>query len=210
MGGIYIKPRRILLLLFVGCIIAASLATHFSGATGTAMITLVLFFESGIFSLIYAISLRGLGSRTKLGAVLLTAGTSGGALVPAVFSPVSRSRGVQYAWVVVVASFTFGITFPTYLAIVPAAKRQVDPGRMGARKVRSQDELTQQTSNRASRVFHNVMHRVKRNDSDTTVSTGRPSIEHVEGATAAATATQTSQKGRYQSGNGMDLAPWPG
>ena len=123
------KPRRILMFLFIGLIISSSLATSLTGASGVAMMVLVPFFESGIFSLIYAICLRGLGVKTKTGSLWLTVATSGGAVIPAVMSPVTERRGVQYSFVVVVAVFAFGSIFPAYLAFTPAAKAQVDPHR---------------------------------------------------------------------------------
>ena len=91
------------------------------------MIELILFFESGVFSLIYAVCLRGLGANTKTGSVWLTVATSGGAVIPAVMSTVTASQGVRYSFAVVIAVFAFGSIFPAYLAVVPAAKEQVDP-----------------------------------------------------------------------------------
>ena len=161
---------------------------------------LTQFFESGLFSLIFAISLRGLGGFTKWGAVLLTAGTSGGALIPAVMSPIVLSHGVRYAFVVVVASFAFGTIMPLYISLVPAVKKQVDPGRVIPRQASPDDQETQQTpSKRASRVLHSMVRKPKRAGSEATASTDRPSIEHVEAA----------QRASRQSGGGMDLAPWP-
>ena len=126
-AGLIIKPRRILLVLFIGLIITSALATTLTGYSGVAMIVLIMFFESGIFSLIYAICLRGLGARTKDGSVWLTVATSGGAVIPAIASPVVAGRGVQYSFVVVVVIFAIGLVFPVYLALTPAAKAQVDP-----------------------------------------------------------------------------------
>lgn len=126
-AGLIIKPRRILLFLFVGLIITTALSTSLTGYSGVAMIVLGQFFESGIFSLIYAICLRGLGAQTKTGSVWLTVATSGGAVIPAIMSPITNNRGVQYSFVIVVAVFALGSIFPAYLAIVPAAKAQVDP-----------------------------------------------------------------------------------
>ena len=207
--GIFIKPRRILLVLYIGCIVTAALATHLDKASGTAMNVLIQLFESGIFSLIFALSLRGLGSFTKWGAVLLTAATSGGALVPAVMSPVVLSRGVQYGFIVVVATFAFGIVMPVYLALVPAAKKQVDPGRMGVSDEPESlspspttSEMQERKGNRTNRVLHSFARKGRNLGSFTTASTDRPSIEHVEAAHSKAS-------GRQQNGSGMDLAPWP-
>ena len=125
--GLLIKPRRILLILFIGAIITSALAMNLDGYRGVAMLVTILFFESGIFSLIFAISMHGLGRQTKLGAILLTAATSGGAVIPGIMSPIATSHGVRYSFCVVVAVFAFGTMMPLYLAISPAAQQQVDP-----------------------------------------------------------------------------------
>ena len=44
-ADLYVKPRRILLLLFVGLIITAALAMSLTGYAGIAMIVTLLFFE---------------------------------------------------------------------------------------------------------------------------------------------------------------------
>ena len=163
LAGLTIKPRRILLFLFMGLIISSALSTSLTGYSGVAMIVLVYFFESGIFSLIYAICLRGLGAQTKTGSVWLTVATSGGAVIPAIVSPVIRSRGVRYSFVVMVAVFSFGAILPAYLALSPAAKAQVDPHHR-KKAVDSRDGKLP-TPTRISRAF-GVMARRKRVSSD--------------------------------------------
>lgn len=101
--------------------------------------------------------IRGLGAFTKTGSVLLTAATSGGAVVPAIMSPVSESRGFQYGLSVVIAFFAFGALLPIYTETVPAAKAQVDPVR--ADHGMSTTSARPHTQNRASRVFSAVMRR---------------------------------------------------
>ncbi len=177
-GGLLIKPRRILFLLFIGAIVTSALAMSLDGYKGVAMIVLALFFESGIFSLIFAISLHGLGKHTKMGSVLLTAGTSGGAIVPAIMWPVVSNHNVRYAFCVVVAVFAFGALMPIYLALSPAAKKQVDP-------VHSRQDsilgggIRSSTPNKAHRVFSAVVKR-KKTSLETTASDS-PTCEHVEG-----------------------------
>lgn len=85
--------------------------------------------QSGIFPITFAMCMRGLGARTKDGAILLTMATSGGAVAPAIMNAVIDSRGVRYAFCIVVSFFAFGIVFPIFTALVPAAKQQVDPVR---------------------------------------------------------------------------------
>ncbi|SLM35439.1 Major facilitator superfamily domain, general substrate transporter [Lasallia pustulata] len=123
----FITPSWVLMFLYLGMIVSSALAMSVSGNAGIAMITLIMLFESGTFPLIYAIAIRGLGKHTKMGSALLTAATSGGIIGPVIMSPVSNSRGLQYAFCVVVAIFAFGLVFPPYLLVVPAARAQVDP-----------------------------------------------------------------------------------
>ncbi|KAL8666949.1 MAG: hypothetical protein Q9168_007382 [Polycauliona sp. 1 TL-2023] len=83
--------------------------------------------RSGVFSIIFAMCLRGLGSRTKMGSVMLTAATSGGAVIPVIMDPVNSSKGTRYGFSVPLAVFAFGLLLPLYTTIVPAARQQVDP-----------------------------------------------------------------------------------
>lgn len=184
-AGLLIKPRRILLLLFVGAIVTSALAMSLNGYSGVAMIVLALFFESGIFSLIYAMSLHGLGKHTKMGSILLTAGTSGGAIIPAIMWPVVSSHNVRYAFCVVVAAFACGALMPIYLSLSPAAKKQVDPVHsrqdsilVGGGGARPRPRPT--TPKKASRVFSAVVRRKRQTSSDVTASDS-PTAEHVEG-----------------------------
>ena len=136
-----------------------------------AMIVLVLLFESGIFSIIFAMCVRGLGARTKFGSVVLTAATSGGAVVPAFMSPVTDQHDLRYSFCVVVAVFAFGALLPVYACIAPAAREQVDPvhERRGTRRKGGEAP----TSRRASRVL-GAMRRRKKNAADL------PGTDHVE------------------------------
>lgn len=116
--------------------------------------------------------IRGLGAYTKTGSILLTAATSGGAVVPAIMSPVTDRRGVQYSFCVVVAFFAFGALLPIYTETVPAAKAQVDPVR--EQSVSSDAPTSPLRPRRATRVFGAVVRRKNR-------SSELPTVEHVEG-----------------------------
>jgi len=149
---------------------------NLSGYKAIAMLVLILFFESGIFSLIFALSLHGLGQYTKTGAVLLTAATSGGAVVPAIMSPVTSKFGVQYGFCVVVAVFAFGALMPIYLSLSPAAKKQVDP----VPRPVTEGKRKPKASNRASRVLSAVVRRGRKSSEEGTGGE-EPTIKHVEG-----------------------------
>lgn len=95
--------------------------------------------------------LRGLGARTKDGAIMITASVSGGAVVPAIMKGVTDHRGpqsVQYSFCVVVAFFCFGSILPIYTTLFPVAKQQVDP--IGGDSESAEPPVT---SNRRDRIF---------------------------------------------------------
>ena len=217
--NLYIKPRRILLFLFVACMITTALTTRLTGHASTAMLVLTLLFESGIFSLIFAIAIRGMGRHTKLAAVFLTAATSGGAVVPPILNPVASARGLQYAFVVCVAVFAFGIIFPIYLAVVPTAKKQVDPVRTSRGPILG-SEARPPSSKRASKVFHDFLRKGRKEESGSEASSAHPSIDHVESTEHANGPTErpVNAHANDSSGDtekeeeeppGMRLAPWP-
>lgn len=116
--------------------------------------------------------IRGLGAYTKTGSILLTTATAGGAVVPAIMSPVTDRRGVQYSFCVVVAFFAFGALLPIYTETVPAAKAQVDPVR--EHSVSQDTSASPLSSRRTGRVFGAMVRRKKR-------SSELPTVEHVEG-----------------------------
>ena len=178
--GLFIRPRRILLVLYIGVIVTSALAMNLGGYKGVAMIVLILFFESGIFSLIFAMSLHGLGTHTKTASVFLTAATSGGAIFPGIMSPVTNAYGVRYAFCVVVAVFSFGAIMPIYLSLSRAAKNQVDPVRTKRNSILL-GEKRPCTPNRAARVLGAMVRRGKKTSSLSTESE-LATIEHVEGA----------------------------
>ena len=123
----FIKPRRILLLLYVGMITTAALCMVLTGRSGIAVLTLFELFQSGVFSFIFAISLRGLGSHTKTGAVWLTVAIFGGAVGPFTQNPIISGYNVSYSFCIVVATTCLGAIFPIYLETIASAKKQVDP-----------------------------------------------------------------------------------
>ena len=108
-------------------VLFAALCTALSAAAAVAALILYELFQSGVFPLVYAIALRGLGRRTKLGAVALTAATSGGAVFPVITNGVAGWAGIKYAFVTVVAPAAAGVLFPLYLCVWRPARRQVDP-----------------------------------------------------------------------------------
>ena len=126
--GFWIKPRILLLGYFIGAIIFEVLAMNFEGRIGSAMITMVFFFEGPIFALVFGQGIRGLGRHTKIGSVYMTSSIVGAAI----FSPITNRIGtmngrVMYSLVVGVAVFAGGSIFPLELSLNPLSRKQCDP-----------------------------------------------------------------------------------
>ncbi|KAL8696059.1 MAG: hypothetical protein Q9224_002993 [Gallowayella concinna] len=172
LAGLVFAPRWILMFLYICLIITSILAMNLTGYAGVAMAILILFFESGVFSIIFAMCLRGLGSRTKMGSVALTAATSGGAVIPVIMTPVNSSRGIRYGFCVPVAIFAFGLLLPLYATVVPAARQQVDPVHKRSDDASSPERPS--SPKRLGKILGNVVRRSKR-------SSDLPQAEHFEG-----------------------------
>ena len=126
-----IAPRILLLITFMGgllfSILTMALPLSANGVAGPALV--FFFFEGPVWPMVYATGLRGLGAKTKWGAAAITAAASGGSIFPFVMWAVQKldDQTVQYSFCVIVALFAFGLLFPVYLNLVPAARHQVDP-----------------------------------------------------------------------------------
>lgn len=124
----WIKARYLLIFFYAGAILFSALCmAALSAKTSAAMIIMVFFFEGPIFSLIFAMSMRGLGRRTKDASAFLTAAIGGGAAIPPIMHAVATYRSERYAWCVVVAVFAFGALFAVWTNVVEPVRRIVDP-----------------------------------------------------------------------------------
>jgi len=121
------KPRWILLFLYSGLIVTCALQMSLGGDAGVAISQLTFFFESGVFSIIFAISMRGMGVNTKTASSYMTAAISGGALFSPIQTVIAGSNRLKYSFCIPLAAFASGSIFAIYLNIVPAARNQVDP-----------------------------------------------------------------------------------
>ena len=127
--NIFIKPRHLLLFFFTGALVCSILVMKFTSSAGEGIVLTLYFFEGPIFSLIYAISLRGLGRFTKDGAALITATISGGGVFPPILFGVAQGNPANFrsSYRVIVAAFAIGMLFPIYLNVFPLAAKLVDP-----------------------------------------------------------------------------------
>jgi FHS family L-fucose permease-like MFS transporter len=115
----FVKPRLVLMFFITGVVLFAVLVMVLKGNAGIAAISLVLFFESCVFPLIFTLSLRGLGRHSKRGASFLVAAVSGGALFPPVLGAVADALGgnTQHAFFIPLIGFVIAFTFPVYLNV---------------------------------------------------------------------------------------------
>ncbi|KAJ5963480.1 Major facilitator superfamily domain general substrate transporter [Penicillium vulpinum] len=123
----FLKPRWILMVSYIGMIVCSVLCMKTTGTAAIVMAMLLYLFESGAFSIIFAISLRGTAQHTKTAAVLLTMAISGGTFFPFAEYAAYLAHGESYSFCVIIAVFSAGAIFPIYLNLVPAVKKQVDP-----------------------------------------------------------------------------------
>ncbi|KAF2759805.1 MFS monosaccharide transporter-like protein [Pseudovirgaria hyperparasitica] len=123
----HFKPRHVLLFFYAGAIAFSAAAMHGIGLTPTVLVMSIYFFEGPIFSIVFAMCLRGMGRHTKMASIVLTAAVSGGAVFPPIAYSVQKSHGTQYALCVAVAAFTAGTLLALWTELVPKARRIVDP-----------------------------------------------------------------------------------
>lgn len=154
------------MIAYVGMIVSSVLCMKTSELTAVAMALMLYLFESGAFSIIFAISLRGMGRHTKTAASLQATAIGGGAFLPLAQRAVSLTRGIPYSYSVLVAIFSAGAVFPLYLNLVPAAKGQVDPVPDEYIRRRDRPRPTKQ----------NVVHRESENESSGGVLSRRRSV----------------------------------
>ena len=110
----FIAPPRLLALYCVFNIALLILAVRSSGMPAIYALTGVEFFMSIMFPTIFALSIRGLGTRTKLGASLVIMAIVGGAVFPLVMGKLSDSTSIQTAYSVPAACFVVVMAFALY------------------------------------------------------------------------------------------------
>lgn len=128
-ANIFIKPRWILLVSYIGLIVFAVLARELQGMAGVAIGMMLFFWESGVFSITFAISLRGMGRHTKTAGAIMVTAIGGGTFYPFLqqLAQVRNNNSVAVSYSVLAVGYATASIFPLYLVLVPAAKRQVDP-----------------------------------------------------------------------------------
>lgn len=132
----YVKPRIVLGVFMTGVMVFICLAIGFRGEAGTAFISLVLFFESCVFPLIFTLSIRGLGRHTKRGSSYIIASICGGALFPSLTGLLADHKGYHIGMCVPLVGFFVSFVYPIFLNTV--YKQELDGFRES--KIGYQDE----------------------------------------------------------------------
>ncbi len=107
----FVPAPRLLALFAVGALVSAGFAITTSGSAAVWMIVLLGFFHSIMFPTIFALSLEGLGSYTKLGSSLLVMSIVGGAIIPAIMGYVSDRSSIQVAFILPFLCYTYVLYF---------------------------------------------------------------------------------------------------
>lgn len=141
-----VKPRIVLAVFMTGVVVFTCLAIGIKGEAGNAFLTLVLFFESCVFPLIFTLSIRGLGRHTKRGSSYIVAryvtlifflpfgademetdkhaSICGGALFPSLTGLLADHKGYHIGMCVPLAGFFVAFIYPIFLNTI--YKRELD------------------------------------------------------------------------------------
>ena len=120
-----VLAARLLSLFAAGSLVCLLIAVFGAGFAPVGAIVLVGLFHSIMFPTIFALSLKDLGSYTKLGSSLLVMSIVGGAIIPAVMGRISDATNIQVAFVVPLICHAYILFFamrgykPTVAAAAP-------------------------------------------------------------------------------------------
>jgi len=110
----YINPVKILATYSLINVVLLIVAVMLHNQLSIYALIGVAFFMSIMFPTIFSLSIRGLGSLTKLGSSFVIMGIVGGALMPPLMGFVSDLSNIRYAYLVPIISFLY-IFFFAYL-----------------------------------------------------------------------------------------------
>jgi FHS family L-fucose permease-like MFS transporter len=107
----YIRPAKLLAIYSVINVFLIILAVVLHGKLAVYALMGVEFFMSIMFPTIFSLSIRGLGSKTKLGSSLVIMAIVGGAVFPPILGLVSDQSNIQVAYLVPAICFLFVLYF---------------------------------------------------------------------------------------------------
>jgi MFS transporter, FHS family, L-fucose permease len=107
----FIPASRLLAAFAVACLICVTVALVTTGSIPIYAVVLIGFFHSIMFPTIFALSIKGLGAYTKLGASLLVMSIIGGAVLPVTMGYVSDATNIQRALIVPLVCYVYILSF---------------------------------------------------------------------------------------------------
>lgn len=96
----YISPPRLLALYSVIVMALLTLAITSNGTASVYALMSVQFFLSIMFPTIFALSITGLGAKTKQGSSMVIMAIVGGAVFPVIMGRVSDNSSIQFAYII--------------------------------------------------------------------------------------------------------------
>lgn len=103
----FINPVKILATYSIMNVILLLTAVTLHAQFSVFALIGVAFFMSIMFPTIFSLSIRGLGTKTKLGSSLVIMGIVGGAVIPPIMGKVSDMSSIQYAYLVPIVCFLY-------------------------------------------------------------------------------------------------------
>jgi len=107
----FYSPVKLLVLYASMNVLLLILAFFVDGKVSVYAFMGVTFFMSIMFPTIFSLSIRGLGSKTKLGSSLIIMGIVGGAIIPPIMGKVSDLSSIRVAYLVPVICFSYILYF---------------------------------------------------------------------------------------------------
>jgi FHS family L-fucose permease-like MFS transporter len=107
----FIAPPRLLALYSIVCVGLLVIAVLTEGMVSVYCLVGVQFFMSIMFPTIFALSIRGLGEKTKIGSSLVIMAIVGGAIFPVIMGQVSDVSSIQTAYIVPAVCFLVVLYF---------------------------------------------------------------------------------------------------
>jgi MFS transporter, FHS family, L-fucose permease len=103
----FINPVKLLATYAIMNVFLLILAVVLHGKLPVYALIGISFFMSIMFPTIFSLSIRGLGSKTKLGSSLVIMAIFGGAILPPIMGRVFDLTNIQYAYLVPIVSFAY-------------------------------------------------------------------------------------------------------
>ncbi|GAB1855231.1 L-fucose:H+ symporter permease [Flavobacteriaceae bacterium MHTCC 0001] len=113
--GVYIlkrfKPQNVLAVCSISAFVMVTLAIVSNGYFSLVCLSIVGFFTSIIYPIIFSLSMKDLKEYTKTGSSVFLLGIVGGAIVPPLMGYISDSVGIKYSFIVPLICYVYLLFF---------------------------------------------------------------------------------------------------